>query len=118
VVGRGRNQDSYFSRLHLVGIATLFVLTLGLGLVGWAVRPASGGFSAVPDNLALYIQKAARGLEYTVTMSPMGGGGAVLTLEGVGESDAIPSVPFTPVADNLGDGRICTPSALTGDQDR
>lgn len=90
---------------------------VGLGLLGWSIRPASGGFSAVPADLQLFVPTAAPALAFTETISPASGGGAVLTLEGTPEiTDVVPTHPFTLVVNNLGGGRLCTPSVLTKDQ--
>lgn len=51
MVGSQQNKDSYFNRLHLVGIATLTVIVVGLALFGWSLRPPSGGYPALPDNM-------------------------------------------------------------------
>jgi hypothetical protein len=58
VVGSEQHQDSYFSRLHFVLVVTLLLLTIGLSLAAWAIRPSSGGFTAVPGNLELYVPTA------------------------------------------------------------
>lgn len=108
---------NYINRLHLVLVAILLVLTVALGLLGWSIRPSSGGFSAVPADMQLFVPTAAPALEFTETISPTGGGGSVLSLEGTPEiTDVVPTQPFTLVVNNLGDGRLCTPSVLTNDQ--
>lgn len=108
---------NYINRLHVVLVVALLVLTVGLGLIGWSIRPSSGGFSPVPADLQLFVPTAAQALAFTETISPASGGGAVLALEGTPQiTDVIPTQPFTLVVDNLGDGRLCTPSVLTKDQ--
>jgi hypothetical protein len=108
---------NYISRLHLVLVATLLVLTVALGLVGWSIRPSSGGFSAVPADVQLFIPTASPLLQFTETISSASGGGAVLTVEGTPQiTDVVPTQPFTLVVNNPGEGRLCTPSVLTNDQ--
>lgn len=109
-------MGNYISRLHLVGIATLAALTVALALFGWSLRPSSGGFSTVPNDLALFVTKSTGGLSFTETMSHSGADGSALEISSVG----LPEVPqhgrWTFVIDNLGAGRLCTPRALVSDQ--
>ena len=110
-------MHNYISRLHLVLVATLLVLTVALGLVGWSIRPSSGGFASVPADMQLFIPTAAPALAFTESISPASSGGTVLALEGTPQiTDVVPTQPFTLVVNNLGDGRLCTPSVLTNDQ--
>lgn len=104
---------NYVNRLHLVGIATLALLTLGLALFGWSLRPASGGFLAAPSDLAFYVTTSPGGLSFTETMTPAGAGGAVLEITATGIPDVPQEGPWTLVVDNIGSGRLCTPSSDT-----
>jgi hypothetical protein len=109
----GLDKNSYISRLHLVGISTLAVVTIGLGLFGWALRPASGGFSPVPTDLAIYIPKAPQGLVFHESLNPTAGGGAELVLIATLQISDVPQEgAFTMVVENLGAGILCTPSRL------
>jgi hypothetical protein len=112
VVGRG-NLDSYFSRLHPVLLATLLVFTVGFGLAGWAIRPASGGFAAVPADLELTLTKAPPALTFTESMAASGDEGAVLAITAIGLPDSVPVGPWTLLVKNLGVGRPCTPRYAT-----
>jgi hypothetical protein len=38
---------TYVDRLHLVGICTLVVVTTGLALWGWSLRPSATGYPTV-----------------------------------------------------------------------
>ena len=58
---------AYVSRLHLASIVALAVLTVGFGLVGWLIRPASNGFPSVPGNVLLLVGTAGWG-SFTETL--------------------------------------------------
>jgi hypothetical protein len=107
---------NYVSRLHHVEVAALVVLTVVLGVVGWLLRPPSSGFSAVPSGMTLYVTQASAGLVFTETMAPSGDGGSVLALKGSpglvldGPGPQFPTSPWTFDVNNVGSGRLCTPS--------
>jgi hypothetical protein len=113
VVSQGQNQDSYVRRLHVIGVVTLAVMTVGLGLTGLALRPSRGGFTPVPIDMTLYVTKAPTDLAFTETLSLKSDGGAILTLDAVLDiSDVKQEGAFTLIIDNLGTGVLCTPSKL------
>src|SRR6185312_469248 len=76
--GAWLGMRNYISRLHLVLVATLLLLTVAFGLVGLSISPASGGFSAVPSGLMLALTKGPISSGFIVTMSPSSHGGSVL----------------------------------------
>src|SRR5437588_12859898 len=100
-------QDSYASRLHWVGIATLVVLIGALGWVGWSLRPASCGYPDIPSSLQLYVPQSVGSSHYAMSLTHTGDNGAELKVTG-------PSLPdrqrWTLLVNNLGPGRLCTPS--------
>ena len=61
MVASQQHQDTYFSRLHLVLVAVLTVLTVALGIFGWALRPASGGFPALESNMLVLLGSSVPG---------------------------------------------------------
>jgi hypothetical protein len=73
---------NYVSRLHLVGISTLAVLTVGLALLGWSLRPASGGYPVVTSPMAIFAPALGPGAvseDFTEALTSQGNG-AVMTL--------------------------------------
>jgi hypothetical protein len=113
---------SYFSRLHHLEVVALAVLTVAFGVVGWVQRPPSSGFSAVSSGLSLYVKQAPGALAFSETMAPSSDGGSVLTFEGsVGlpftdtPGAQYPTGSWTFVVNNLGGGRLCTPSRAVVD---
>jgi hypothetical protein len=107
---------NYVSRLHHFEVAALVLLTLAFGVAGWLQRPPSSGFSAVPSGVTLYVTKAPAALIFTETMAPSSDGGSVLAFKGSlglvldGPGPQLPAGPWTFVVNNLGSGRLCTPS--------
>ena len=113
MVGQGQNEDSYVSRLHVVGVVTLAVLTVGLGLTGWALRPPSSGFPSLPGNMIISIEKAPSGLNFVEMMEPLGDGGGVLTLSAksdfAADPPSVPEGPWMVTFDGLGQATVCSP---------
>ena len=105
---------NYVSRLHLVGIATLALLTVGLALFGWSLRPAAGGYSAVPSGLDLTLTAAPPTAGFTEAVAPSGADGAMLTITSTGGlTDVVTKGPWTLLVDHLGSGEPCAPSYAT-----
>jgi hypothetical protein len=113
---RVRAMRNYVSRLHHLEVAALVLLTLAFSVVGWLQRPPSSGFSAVPSGMTLYVTKAPAALIFTETMAPSSDGGSVLAFKGSsglvldGPGPQLPTGRWTFVVNNLGSGRLCTPS--------
>jgi hypothetical protein len=113
VVRDGQVQDSYVSRLHVVGVTTLFVVTAALVATGWSLRPSSGGLTAVPTDLELSVAQASPAFAFTEVMASSGGG-ATLALSGQLQfTDAPPTGPWLVGVQSLGAGHLCTPRVLT-----
>lgn len=71
----------YFRQLHLEMLAVLVVVFVVLVIVGWHLRPHSGGFPPVDDSLHLnYLGPMLGGVSESVTLTP--GGGSKLTVSG------------------------------------
>jgi hypothetical protein len=51
----GPSKFGYFNQIHLELVALLVVIFSGLVASGWALRPPSGGFPKVPEDLALMV---------------------------------------------------------------
>jgi hypothetical protein len=110
---------NYVSRLHLVGIASLALLTVGLALFGWSLRPASGGYSAVPSGLDLSLTAAPPTLNLMESVAPSGEDGAMLTITGTSDlPDVVTEGRWTLLIDHLGSGGPCAPSYATVDYQR
>jgi hypothetical protein len=108
---------SYVDRLHLVGIATLIVLTTGLALLGWTLRPSATGYPTVTPSLEMWVGTAGY---RSVTESLTHTGTTSATLTVLGSTVAAGEVPgdkhWTLIVNNLGSGRLCTPDTLVLDQ--
>jgi hypothetical protein len=113
VVASQRHQHTYFNRLHLVLVAVLTVLTLALGLLGWALRPASGGFPSLESNMLVLLGSTVPGGAHpyvTQSLTRVSGGGTLLLQ---GDLEASPSVQWSVDLFHLDSGwRLCTPSAV------
>ena len=106
---------AYVSRLHLASIVALAVLTVGFGLGGWLIRPASNGFPSVPGNMLLLVGTAGWG-SFTETLTHTSGSGAVLTLYGTPSgSVSIRHKDWILWVDNAGPVRLCTPRQFSLD---
>jgi len=107
----------YVNRLLLVGIATLVGLVVGLTAFAWSIRPASGGFPDVSGDLQLYLNQptVAQGFapDYDLTLTHTSGGGATLSIVGPGYHHG---EHWVLLVNNLGTGRLCTPSAFVLDE--
>jgi hypothetical protein len=101
---------SYLRRLHLASIVALAVLTVGFGLGGWLLRPASNGFPTVPGNLVLLVGSAGWG-NFTETLTHTSGNGAVLTVFGLPTGSH--SKDWVLWVDHPGPVRLCTPHDVT-----
>jgi hypothetical protein len=100
--------SEYVNRLHVVGMATLAVLTAGLALTGWALRPASAGFSEVPTNFQLGFYAVPSGAPIALALTRTGdGGGADLLVNG---PVSVPGGAWVLYVFGLGPGHLCTPA--------
>jgi hypothetical protein len=91
----------------------LVVICVVLGVFGWSLRPQSGGFPTVPEDITLAV--TATGLmPITETLIRTAGNGSQLELLGGGPQFP-PSTEggWTLLIDDLGTGRVCTPSTYT-----
>jgi hypothetical protein len=111
---------NYVSRLHLVLVVILALLTVGLALVGWSLRPASGGYSPVPIGMELSLTASPQARTLLESVTPSGEDGAMLTI--VATSGDLPDVvtegPWTLLVTDLGSGVPCAPSYGTVDYKR
>jgi hypothetical protein len=109
-------MGNYVNRLHVVGIITLALLTGGLAVFAWSLRPASGSFPVLETNMTSALTSSVPGgahLEMTesITHNPDGGGTMIL-------KEPLTNVPQTGrwTADffALDEGwRLCTPRVLS-----
>lgn len=100
----------YVNRLHLVGLATLAVLVTGLAWTGWALRPASAGFSEVPTRLQLVTDNLPGGANVELSLTRTGQDGAArLLLKG---PVVVPGGRWDLYVTALGTGSLCTPTTV------
>lgn len=103
----------YVSRLHVVGIAMLAVLTVGLALVGWSLRPASGGYPELDSNMTVRLDPSVPGgdhLAVTQSLTRMASGSTLVLHGDFSKQASHWSVDFF----HLDEGwRLCTPTVLT-----
>lgn len=79
--GDASKGAGYFRHLHIELLAVLVVVFVVLVIVGWHLRPQSGGFPPVDDGLHLnYLGPMLGGVSEGVTLTP--GGGSKLTVSG------------------------------------
>jgi hypothetical protein len=105
--GAGR---SYLTEIHLELVAVLVVICVALALFGWTLRPQSGGFPTVPENISIFINDARITSAYT-SMARLGDNGAQLTLYSSNALQAASSAPWSVQIDNIGSGHVCTPGS-------
>lgn len=114
MVASQQHQDTYFSRLHLVLVAVLTVLTVALGIFGWALRPASGGFPALESNMLVLLGSSVPGgahPDVTQSLTRVSAGGTLLFQ---GDLQASPSMRWSVDLFHLDSGwRLCTPRSVT-----
>ncbi len=104
---------NYVSRLHVVGILTLAVLTVGLALFGWSLRPASGGYPVLETDMTATLTPSVPSVVVEQSLTHSANGGGSLTLEG---SSAPASQKWSVYLYKLDKGwRLCTPRQLTFD---
>lgn len=116
MVGSQQNNDTYFSRLHLVGIATLALLTLALALFGWSLRPSSGGYPVLNATAIAVLSPTDPGgndPRVTEALTRTSDGGKLILksdfVNGVLPTSSRWSVDFY----NLDPGyRLCTPKGI------
>jgi hypothetical protein len=105
---------NYVSRLHLVGIATLAVLTVGLGVFGWNLRPASGGYPELPSAMTVLLGPSVPGgdhLQVTESLTRASDGGTLLIQ---GDLQVSTSSRWSVDFFQLDPGwRLCTPRSVT-----
>jgi hypothetical protein len=90
----------YFRQLHVELLSVLIIIFVVLVIVGWQLRPASGGFPSVDDGLVLfYSGPALTGEAEGITLTP--GGGSMLVLNGSGTGSWKVAVP------GLDGGKFC-----------
>jgi hypothetical protein len=71
----------YFRQLHLELLAVLVVVFVVLMIVGWHLRPQSGGFPPIDDGLGVsYTGPQLTGQQQTILLTP--GGGSTLEVNG------------------------------------
>jgi hypothetical protein len=93
----------YFRQLHVELLAVLVVVFVVLVIVGWHLRPSSGGFPPVNDGLVLYYSGTALTKESEIiTLTP--GGGSTLSV--AGDSPAA-SDSWKMTISGLAGGRFC-----------
>ncbi len=104
---------NYVSRLHVVGIVTLAVLTVALALFGWSLRPASGGYPVLETGMTVTLLPGVPSVTMEQSLTHSANGGGSLTLLG---SDAPASQKWSVYLYKPDSGwRLCTPRNLTFD---
>jgi hypothetical protein len=73
-----RTRDWYVGQIHLPLVAVLVVITVGVGIWGWALHPSSSGFQATPQKLTILV--SGSGFTVTETLTQNGDSGATLEL--------------------------------------
>jgi hypothetical protein len=103
---------AYVSRLHVASVVALVVLTVGFGLAGWLIRPASSGFLAVPGNVSLLVGTPGW-QSFSETLNETADHGVVLTLAGSPAQGPTSKRPWTLWVNEAGTARLCTPRYVT-----
>lgn len=101
----------YFAQLHLEYLAVLIVLCVALSIIGWSWRPPAGGFPHIPGTLAIGVYARTPGI--TESLRPAGklGGSSMSIVANDIRDEEGETARWDVVVDNLGHGRVCTPSA-------
>lgn len=111
---------SYLSQLHLELIVALVAICAGLGVAGWLLRPQSGGFPSVPENIFLDVS-GYKVDGVTETLTRTAGNGSVLDVEGDTSALSVPPKAGWEVTISrtgagtawLDGGRLCPPAQVT-----
>jgi hypothetical protein len=110
----GGSWSRYYGQIHPVLVAVLALFTVVLGIYGWILRPQSGGFPSVPENISVTVtdRGGSGGSGVTETLSRNADNGGTLVLQ-VGQ--AVPAAgsltaPWSMEIDNIGSGKVCTPA--------
>jgi hypothetical protein len=103
-------RAGYFRQLHLELLAVLLIVFVVLVIVGWHLRPQSGGFPPVDDGLQLnYLgPMLGDGVSESITLTP--GGGSILVLSGeyaTAASGIFNPHPWQMQISDLAGGRFC-----------
>lgn len=109
--GQDPTLTGYVRQIHVELIAVLVIICSVLALYGWTLRPQSGGFPAVPENLSITVtDSGVKHVSEMLNRTPGNGARLVLT-QTIVQNSVQPTARWTVEVDNIGNGHVCTPSS-------